>query len=127
MSYSRPFAEGKSSVPRLSLKQIRAELTPDQKELHNRILKLRNTLVAHSDLAMMNFSAQAEPIEVNHDQPLWLVFAQHDEGLQFYKWKDQIAFIDLIQTVFSCLLTTITQIAQADPKAFDINIHFPET
>ncbi|WP_170611859.1 MULTISPECIES: hypothetical protein [unclassified Ruegeria] len=83
ISYARPFSDGKSKVPRLSLKQIRADLTQDQKQLHNRVLRLRNKLVAHSDAEMMNFTAEARPIDVNHDQPFYAIFAQHDEGLQF--------------------------------------------
>ncbi len=126
VSYSRPFSDGKSKVPRLSMKQIRAELTEDQKKLHNRVIKLRNKLVAHSDAEMMNFAAKAEPIDIDKDRPFYAVIAQHDEGLQFYKWRDQLAFIDLIRKVSFCLYSTMSKIAQEEPGAFDMTVHFPE-
>jgi hypothetical protein len=63
ISYARPFITGPSEVPRLSLKRIGANLIKEEIALHARVLKLRNKLVAHSDLEIINFASKAEPLD----------------------------------------------------------------
>jgi hypothetical protein len=55
VSYARPFSDSKV-LPKLSLKQCNIKPNPDEHGLHNRLIRLRNKLVAHSDLETMNFA-----------------------------------------------------------------------
>lgn len=126
ISYARPFSQSKGRIPRLSLKQCGAELTPEQQEVHDTLIALRNKLVAHSDFEMMNFAAKAHKTDLKSDLPHYVLLAQHDEGLQFYKYSEQQKLIDLIQTVTFSLYKKLYDEAQLNPKLFDFVVHYPE-
>ncbi|SIT81257.1 hypothetical protein SAMN05421665_1242 [Yoonia rosea] len=126
VSYARPFSQSKGKTPKLSLKMCGVTLTPEEQELHDRVIDLRNKLVAHSDTEMMNFAAQAGEVMRHEGQPFYGLMVKHDEGLQFYKWMDQLDLIDLIRKVSFTLYDKMSELVQDDPKAFDIKVHFSD-
>lgn len=125
MSYARPFSQSKGKVQKLHLHQCGVKLIGQEKELHERVIKLRNKLVAHSDHEMMNFAAKAHGVDVNSDKPFFALLTQHDEGLQFYRYSEQDALVGLIRKVSFGLYKKLHDLAQSEPKAFDIKVHFP--
>ncbi len=126
VAYARPFSQSKGKTPKLSLKMCGVTLTPKEQALHDRVIDLRNKLVAHSDTEMMNFAAQAGEVMRHKGQPFFALLVQHDEGLQFYKRMDQIDLIDLIRKVSFKLYERMSDLVQEDPKAFDIKVHFSD-
>ena len=126
MSYARPFSQSKGSVPKLSLKQCGVKLTSTENDLHHRIIDLRNKLVAHSDLELMNFAAKTHDLSSTLDQQFFIIFANHDEGLQFSSFFEQIAFNDLISKVHFSLYKKLHDAAQHSPDDFDLKVHFPK-
>ena len=127
ISYTRPFSQSKGAIPKLSLKQCGIKLTESEARLHDRVLTLRNKLVAHTDHEMMNFAAKAFAMSESVGTSHAALFTQHDEGLQFYRFSDQCQFISLIRRVSFNLYTTLHNLAQADPLAFNLQIHYPIT
>lgn len=128
ISYSRPFVHARGSkIPSLTLKMCGVSLSAQEHELHNAVLSLRNKLVAHSDYEMMNFDVKTHNNGMPDRSPHLVVFAKHDEGLQFYKWEAQQELIALIGRVSGSLYRTLWEEAQIDPEAFNMNIHYPNT
>jgi hypothetical protein len=127
VSYGRPFSQSKGKVPKLSLKQCGVKLTDKEKQFHDRIITLRNKLVAHTDLEMMNFASRTHDLSDAVGKPFNVVFTQHDEGLQLHNFHDQEMFIDLIRRVSFSLYQRLVEIAQGDPSAFDLTVHFPSS
>ena len=126
ISYSRPFVPARGSkVPNLTLRVCGLSLSAQERELHETVLSLRNKLVAHSDYEMMNFAAKTHDLAMPDAQPFHVVFAKHDEGLQFYKWGAQLKLIDLIRTVSASLYKELLEEARIDPAAFNMVIHYP--
>ena len=74
---------------------------------------------------MMNFAAKTFDMSVAVGTPHVALFTQHDEGLQFYRFSDQCQFVELIRTVQFNLYQTLHNMAQADPLAFDLQVHYP--
>ena len=126
ISYARPFSQSKGSLPKLSLKQCAANLTTLEQELHDRVITLRNKLVAHSDLEMMNFASFVEGASADPEKGLSMFLARHDEGLQFYSFREQSAFVALITKVQFSLYRRLFNEAQADPTSLRLNVHHPK-
>lgn len=125
ISYARPFSQSKNGLPKLSLKNCSANLDLEEKTLHDKVIALRNKLVAHSDLEMMNFASKAYDLSERVGSPFFALLSEHDEGLQFYRWEDQLKLMDLIRTVFHAVYSKLHDWAQNDPEAFNLTIHYP--
>ena len=128
VSYSRPFTQSRgANLPHLSLKQCGVELDQDELELHKRILDLRNKLFAHSDLEMMNFAAAAHKIDVEADFDFVHLHTKFDEGLHFVDFNSQYKLTDLIRKLRYGLYKKLSKMAQSDPDAFNLKVHYPKS
>ena len=121
VSYARPFSQSKGETPKLSLKMCGVQLTPSEQAFHTRVINLRNKLIAHSDLEMMNFVSQTRAMP-DVAEGFHSVLTRHDEGLQFYHWRDQSDLVNLIRKVSFALFDTIHNITKTDPGAFNLSI-----
>lgn len=124
ISYARPFTQSKGGFPSLSLKMCDVTLSTNEKELHERVLKLRNKMVAHSDPEMMNFASSTFDMSEVVGKKHFALFSKHDEGLQFHQSTDQFRFIDLITKVQAGLYQRLHQSAQDLPNALEMKVHF---
>jgi hypothetical protein len=119
MAYTRPFSESKGEVPRLSVKVAGAKLNDEQKALHQRLMNLRNKVIAHSDADMMRIVSQAHPMTFDDGIEFVGLEAVFDEGLIFIG-HDLIALNELLHIVFNTVYTILLKGAQARPKDFDL-------
>jgi hypothetical protein len=105
IAYARPFSVSHGKVPRLSLEMAGAELTDEQNRLHERVLRVRNIAIAHSDATMMRALSEAEFFST--------VF---DEGLEFIGPKLH-ELRNLIEIVYGSVFTKLFGDAQPPPAA----------
>lgn len=125
VSYSWPFSQSKGSAPSLSPKKIGLSLSQPEKDLHDGVIRLRNKAIAHSDVELMNFAAATHDMSDLVGKPHFAPLAEFDEGLFFSEWLDQQKFINLISKALDSLCKKLHELAQADPTALNLKIHFP--
>jgi hypothetical protein len=119
MAYTRPFSESKGEVPQLGFKMIGAALSDEQKALHQRLLELRNQVVAHSDSKMMRMLSRAHSIRLDDGFEFVTLETVFDEGLHF-SGRDLRALSDLILVVSHAVCTTLFEEAQTQPSEFNL-------
>jgi hypothetical protein len=119
MAYTRPFSESKGEIPRSSFKVANVQPNAEQKQLHRRLMNLRNKVIAHSDVEMMRIRSQAYPRAFeNGFEFVWLQ-AVFDEGLTFVG-QERVALSELLHFIFDAVYTKLLKDAQKDPKGFDL-------
>lgn len=119
ISYARPFSESAGGFPQLSLKMVGAELTKEQNALHERLLTLRNKVIAHSDANMMRMTSQANPIEIDTNFSYVFLHAVFDEGLTFIG-EQYFELNELLHIVHGSLYKKLLAEAQQQPADFAI-------
>ncbi len=117
VSYSRPFSESKGGMPKLSLKYCGVRLSTEEKLLHEKLLKLRNKLIAHSDEAFMSFASTVFDVG-RSDDPFPVLHVKGDEGIQFSNFMDQVALRDLIRKVSASLYMKLWEQPKSQPQLF---------
>jgi len=119
IAYTRPFSQSKGGIPPLTIRMTGAILSHEQKELHRRLVKLRNKVIAHSDAEMMRMVSKTHPTKF--DDGFEFVFLQtaFDEGLTFVG-HNLIDLDELLHLVSGALYTKLLKEAQRRPKDFDI-------
>ncbi len=119
MAYTRPFSASKGVVPRLSLKMTGSNLDANQITLHDRLIGLRNKVVAHSDDEMMRMISKAHTLEISDDFKFVFLETVFDEGLNF-AGHDLYDVEELISVVSGTVFTKLLDEANFDPDQFDI-------
>lgn len=125
VSYGRPFTIAKGRFPHLSQKMCGDPLSAEQGVLHERVMRLRNKLVAHTDVELMNFASKRHDIGPINGKPFHIFHSQHDEGLQFQSFLERVDFVNLIRTILHGLYEQILSETQSNPNALDMNVHYP--
>jgi hypothetical protein len=112
VAYGRAFTNSNGSkYQKLSLKKIGVDLTPPEKELHNKIIAARNKKYAHSDLDFAHTRIDAKNIElVNSD--FFMHHIQSDEGLGFISDFLPFHIFDLIRKIQKHLYLTIKDLSE---------------
>ena len=119
ISYARPFSQSSHGFPKLSLKMVGATLTEEQIALHDRLLMMRNKVIAHSDADMMRMTSQADPMEFDDDFKFVLLQTVFDEGMTFIGsefWK----LNELLHVVHSSLYANLLKEAQVLTSEFNV-------
>jgi hypothetical protein len=119
MAYTRPFSQSKGEIPPLTIKMTGATLTGEQKELHRRLVQLRNKVVAHSDAEMMRIVSKTYPMQLNNDFEFVFLQTVFDEGLTFVG-NDLINLDELLHLLFHAAYTKLLKEAQSRPKDFNL-------
>jgi hypothetical protein len=119
IAYTRPFSQSKSGIPQLSLKLTGANLSNEQKKLHQRLMNLRNKVIAHSDADMMRFVSKAHRMKFDNGFKFVYLQTAFDEGLTFIGDK-LTALNELLHLVSGALYTKLLKEAQIRPKDFDL-------
>ncbi|WP_417243623.1 hypothetical protein [Celeribacter sp.] len=118
ISYCRPFT-AKGKFPKLGLKQCGINLSEKENELHRRVLRMRDKMVAHSDEEFMNFTSMILPIDVSQSD-LRVPIVRHDEGIYFSKYMDQIEFRELITTIEFGVYRKLLETAHKEPEKLNL-------
>lgn len=124
VSYARPFSESRGKIPKLSLKMIGVKLNDESKELHDRLLNLRNRVVAHSDAEMMRMAVKFHELDIGDGKKMPYIRPAFDEGLDFVGFGPVSNLLSLFHTVFEGLYLTILEDARKNPDKFDFRQDF---
>ena len=119
IAYTRPFSQSKGGIPQLSLKMVGAKLNAEQKKLHQRLMNLRNKVIAHSDADMMRMVSKAHLSKFDNGFKFVYLQTAFDEGLTFLG-DELIALDELLHLVFRAVYTKLLKAAQARPKDFNL-------
>lgn len=107
------------------MKMINLKLPDDSRALHERLVEMRNKIVAHSDSEMMRMTIQPFDVLEGEDgrPPLYMLQMAFDEGITLLgPLLDKVN--DLIQQVHQAITLTLYKEAQVDPKPFDIRVDY---
>ncbi|PXX94715.1 hypothetical protein [Halomonas sp. LBP4] len=115
ISFCRPFSPSRSGV-HLSLKLIDVRLTEAEKEIKDRLLYLRNKIVAHSDSEEMHYKGVTIDLgeDVNFQAPLFI----YDEGLGL-STHDHETLELLLKRLMRGIAATLFSLCRNDPERFD--------
>lgn len=120
ISYGRPFSAS-DGIPRLSLKMAGVQLDSKEQALHNKIIRLRNKKIAHSDADMMRMLVKAETFKINGVPVAPYINPVFDEGVNFLD-QDLFRVIALISKVHLGLLWKLYSEAEENIEHFNINV-----
>jgi hypothetical protein len=120
IAYARPFSESKGDIPRFSFKMIDLKLSLEERRLHERLLRLRNKAIAHSDAEMMRFAARPHEIDLGDARTVVLVETIFDEGLAFVSLLECTKVIDLFRKIIFQLVKTIFNESNENPTLYEM-------
>lgn len=84
VSYARPFSQAHGAVKPLKLSDIYLEMKAGWQEMHERLIRLRNKLFAHSDADIVPMSVTVLNTIMGDGRPDFpFVMPRFDEGLSF--------------------------------------------
>jgi hypothetical protein len=81
IAYTRPFTQSRGEALPLSMKMTNLKLSVDRRALHDRLVEMRNKIVAHSDSEMMRMTIQPFVTRTptrESDNEIWLSPIEHD-------------------------------------------------
>lgn len=116
MSFCRPFAQSRSGV-QLSLRLIGVKLSDSERTLKDRLLYLRNKVVAHSDSDEMHY--KGVPIDVGDDVEFRAPLFLYDEGLDLTE-EDREVLDFLIRKLMRGIAQVSVGLCRSDPDRFDV-------
>lgn len=82
VAYARPFSMAKGEVGPLTWKDTKLSPTPEEKGLHQKLIKHRNTLYGHSDAEFVKMKVWFMQ-ETSGGRDVGMVFPQFDEHMRF--------------------------------------------
>ena len=113
VSYARPFTSNRgNTIKQISLRKIGVSLNEVEKKMHEKIIKLRNSFYAHSDLDYLSLRLDGFDIEVDDYKKIFLIHSRFDEGLQFYDLFDRVDAESLISKIMSQLYIHMKEISE---------------
>ena len=113
ISYCRPFTRS-PGMPLLKFADLEIEPTPEQQDLHDRLMTYRHKVVAHSDVERMRIAVTAlKPFD---DKDVLVPIVNTDEGLQFT--PDRMTWLNWLHTLRSALAAVTFKIVQGAGEGF---------
>lgn len=125
ISYTRPFTQSRGHALPLSMKMANLKLSDDSRALHDRLVEMRNKIVAHSDNEMMRMTIQPFDVFEGEDgrPALYMLQTVFDEGITLLgPLLNEVS--SLIQQVYQAITRTLYKETQVDPKSFDIRVDY---
>jgi hypothetical protein len=120
IAYVRPFSESRGKIPKLTLNLIGAALDHEKILLHNKLLRLRNKVFAHSDSDMMRFLSKPHKLEFENGFNFTILETVYDEGLTLSGLNDRIDLGELISAVSHAVVRRLFDEAQTNAHSFDM-------
>jgi len=85
VAYTRPFSQSRGAAAALTLKMIGLKLSKDRQALHDRLMDMRNKIMAHSDSEMMRMTTQPFDVSMQDGEPpVYLIQMVFDEGITLH-------------------------------------------
>ncbi|WP_114966565.1 hypothetical protein [Alkalilacustris brevis] len=119
LAYARPFSDSRGGFPKLSLKMIDVRLDDQSQVLHDKILDLRNRVIAHSDAAMMRLAVRFRELHIGNGQTMAHIETAFDEGLDFVGFGSVTKMLTLFHTVYDGIFSKIQEDARNNPGKYD--------
>jgi SOS response associated peptidase (SRAP) len=120
--YTRPFVQSRGAAAPLTLKMVDLKLSKDRQALHDRLMDMRNKIMAHSDSEMMRMTT--EPFDVsmqNGEPPVYLIQMVFDEGITLHGTL-LIETNELLHEVYQATYRTLHKELQTKPELFNLRI-----
>jgi hypothetical protein len=115
IAYCRPFTQARG-MPLLSFSDLALTPDPDQLDLHDRLLKYRHKVVAHSDVERMRIAVSA--MKPFGDSELLMPIMNTDEGLEFI--PERLAWMIWLRTLRSALAKVTFNLVQGAGEDFRV-------
>ena len=122
VAYARPFTQSRGAAAPLSMKMVGLKLSNDRQALHDRLMDMRNKIMAHSDSEMMRMTTQPFDVPMKDGEPpMYLIQTVFDEGVSLLGAL-LIETNELLREVYQAVYGTLHKELQANPELFDIRI-----
>lgn len=115
VSYGRAFTRSNGRYDQVPLKRIGIKLSPTERELHQLIIKLRQTAYAHSDEEFAHVRLDVSTMDMPNG-PFVLPHMQFDHGLEFANFFKRDAAISLMRKIMGGLFATVQKLASRQPE-----------
>jgi hypothetical protein len=126
VSYARPFTQSRGEPSPLTMKMVDLKLSPESKALHDRLMNMRNQIMAHSDSEMMRMTVQAFDIPFDDGTPSINLFqAVFDEGITLHG-PLLVETNALLHQVYGAVFRSLYKDAQTNPELFNLRIDSEE-
>lgn len=119
VAYSRPFSASHGGVPKLSMKMIGIRLDDQEQALHDKIISLRNKVVAHSDSEMMRIVVSQKDLDIGNGLRMPFIQTAFDEGLEFVGFGPVTNMLCLFHRVYAGIFETLLEDAARNPDSFN--------
>ncbi len=127
VAYGRPFSQSLAGgIPPLSTKMIGLKPSPERRALHDRLISMRNQIMAHSDGEMMRMTVK--PFDVSLDdesQPVVILQTVFDEGVTLMG-RLLVETNELLHEIYAAIVRCLHHEAQQNPELFDLRIDSEE-
>lgn len=125
VAYNRPFTQSRGAVPPLTFKMMDLKLSKKRQDLHDRLVEMRNKIMAHSDGELMRMTTQAFDVQMRDgDSPMQFIQTVFDEGITLIG-NLLIDTNEMLHEVYRAVYLTLHGEAQLDPTLFNLRIDSP--
>jgi hypothetical protein len=121
IAYTRPFSQSRGIVPNLTFKMAGLKLSKERISLHERLMDMRNQIMAHSDSEMMRMTTQTFSVPLREGEPYHMIQMVFDEGVTLLG-RLLIEMNELLNEVYHAVYRTLNEDLQANPELFNLRI-----
>jgi hypothetical protein len=122
VAYTRPFTHSRGAAAPLTMKMVGLKLSNDRQALHDRLMDMRNKIMAHSDSEMMCMTTQSFDVSMQEGEPpIYLIQTVFDEGVTLLGAL-LIETNLLLREVYQAIYGALHKELQANPELFNIRI-----
>lgn len=110
VSFARPFSSAKGKVGRLTWNDTGLKLSPPEKLLDDKIMKMRNTLYGHSDAEFVDMRVHLWHSNFKHNRTKFnLIMPRFDEAMRF-SLAEVLAINELTAKLFHAVFTKAQEV-----------------
>ena len=122
VSYGRVFTKSNSKkFPKLTFDLIDVDLNETEKALHEKIIKMRDKIYAHSDKEFINVRLDIFELQ-NGAVTTSLPYIKSNEGVEFSSGLDHLKLSDLCEKIVWCLFYKIGKLVNIRRDKSSIHI-----
>jgi hypothetical protein len=122
VAYTRPFSQSRGESAPLTMRMVGLKLSKDRLALHDKLMDMRNKIMAHSDSDMMRLTTQPFGVSMREGEPpMYLIQTVFDEGITLHG-NILIEANELLHQVYQAISTTLHDELQANPELFNLRV-----
>jgi hypothetical protein len=122
VAYTRPFTQSRGAAAPLMMKMVGLKLSNERQALHDRLVEMRNKIMAHSDSEMMRMTTQPFDVSMQDGEPpIYLIQMVFDEGVTL-RGAVLVETNILLREVYQAICGTLHRDLQTNPELFNIRI-----